>query len=159
VSRGFEDSWQKTWVEFEEFLGSIGHGLDAANASDLDVIAFVQGQWLKAHKANCRTRLGNDGERIASASAVKGVIQHISKSYSMMGRRDESNPAKQESVKAYCEGYKNWLRENGIWKKRAKVLKEDKVTDLITYLEKEINGSRGLRRCVLRMDLAAIDYL
>jgi hypothetical protein len=88
VSRGFEENRQKTWGEFEDFLASMGHGLDAERASDLDVIAFVQGWWLPAHKANCRTRFGGDGEKIASASAVKGVIQRISKSYSMMGRRE-----------------------------------------------------------------------
>jgi hypothetical protein len=99
-------------------------------ASDLDVIAFVQGSWLATHKANCRTRLGEDGERVASTSAINGVIQHISKSYSMMGCRDESNPAKQESVRSYCEGYRNWLRNNGVRAKRAKVFREEKVSDL-----------------------------
>jgi integrase len=77
----------------------------------------------------------------------------------MMGQRDEANPAKQESVKAYCDGYKAWLKENGVREKRAKILKEEKVKDLTTYLEKEIDSSGGLRRCVLRMDLAAVDYL
>jgi hypothetical protein len=80
VSRKFKESRQRTWAEFQEFLGRTGHGLDAANASDLDVIAFVQGHWISAHKANCRTRFGGNGDLTASASAVKGVIQHISKS-------------------------------------------------------------------------------
>jgi integrase len=159
VSRGFEDSRQKTWAELGEFLASIGHGLDVERASDLDVIAFVQGGWMATHKANCRTRMGEAGERVASASAVKGIIQHISKSYSMMGRQDEANPAKQESVRAYCEGYRNWLRENGVRAKRAKVFKEEKVGDLTNYLEGEISRSVGIRRCVLMTDLAAVDYL
>jgi integrase len=159
VSRGFDESRQKTWAEFEEFFGSIGHYVDAGSASDLDVIAFVQGHWISTHKANCRTRFRGDGDLTASASAVKGIMQHISKSYSMMGRQDEANPAKQESVKAYYDGYKAWLRENGVRQKRAKILKEEKVNILTSYLEKEIDRSGGLRRCVLRMDLAAVDYL
>jgi hypothetical protein len=98
VSQGFEDSRQRTWDEYGTCLGSIGHGLAVEEASDLDVIAFVQGSWLLGHKENCRTRM--DGEKIASASAVKGVIQQIAKSYSMMGRKDKENPAKQESVRS-----------------------------------------------------------
>jgi hypothetical protein len=65
------------------------------------VIAFIQGHWLPTHTENCRTRIDEDGEKIASASAVKGVVQPLSKSYSMLGRRDEANPAKQESVRSY----------------------------------------------------------
>lgn len=103
VSQGFEESRQETFAEFESFLSKVGHGLSVEQASDLDVIAFMQGQWLPGHKDKCRTRLGGDGEKIASASAVKGTLQQLAKSYSMMGRRDESNPAKQESVLSYCE--------------------------------------------------------
>jgi integrase len=157
VSRGFEDSRQKIWAEFGEFLVSIGHRLDVERASDLDVIAFVQGSWLARHKSNCRTRFGPEGEK--TASAVKGVIEHLAKSYSMMGRRDDENPAKQESVKSYCEGYRNWLKENGVRERRAKVFKEDKVSSLTDYLEGQISRSIGLRRCVLIMDKAAVDYL
>jgi hypothetical protein len=81
-------------------------------ASYLDVIAFVQGCWLLEHKDRCRTWV--DGEKIASASAVKRVIQQLAKSYSMLGRIDDENPAKQESVKSYCEGYRNWLKSRGV---------------------------------------------
>jgi integrase len=159
VSKGFEESRQKTFGEFEAFLGSIGHGLSSEHASDLDVIAFVQGHWLPVHKENCRTRMGEGGEKVASASAVKGVIQQISKSYSILGRSDEENPAKQESVRSYCEGYRCWLREQGVREKRAKVFKEEKVEDLIAYLEGKAEKSEGLRKCLLRMDIAAVDYL
>jgi hypothetical protein len=62
-------------------------------------------------------------------------------------------------VKSYCEGYRNWLRENGVREKRAKIFKEDKVSNLTNYLEKEIDQSQGLKRCVLRMDVTAVDYL
>jgi integrase len=159
VSQGFEESRQKTFAEFESFLSRVGHGLSVEQASDLDVIAFMQGQWLPGHKGNCRTRLGGDGEKIASASAVKGTLQQLAKSYSMMERRDECNPAKQESVRSYCEGYRNWLRGQGVREKRAKVFREGKVTDLIEYLEDLCSKSGGLRKCVLQMDITAVDYL
>jgi integrase len=159
VSRGFEDSRQKVFAEFTEFVESVGFGLDVETASDLDVITFVQGHWLPKHKANCRTQMGSDGSKIASASAIKGVIQQLAKSYSMLGRKDVDNPAKQESVKNYCDGYQNWLRCNGVREKRAKVFNERKVDDLVSYLEQRIAVSMGLRKCLLLMDLAAIDYL
>jgi integrase len=159
VSQGFEDSRQKTLTEFESFLASIGQGLSIERASDLDVIAFIQGQWLPAHKEKCRTRLGVDGEKVASASAVKGVIQQIAKSYSMLGRQDNANPAKQESVRSYCEGYRNWLRGQGVREKRAKVFKEGKVNELIQYLEGQAERSEGIRKCLMQMDITAVDYL
>jgi hypothetical protein len=159
VSQGFKDSRQKTFAEFEKFLLGVGHGLSVERASDLDVIAFMQGQWLPAHKENCRTRLGGDGEKVASASAVKGTIQQIAKSYSMLGRSNESNLAKQESVRSYCEGYWNWLRSQGVREKRAKVFKEGKVTELIEYLEGAAERSGGMRKCLLQMDVTAVDYL
>lgn len=99
-----------TWAKFAEFLEKVGHGLSVDNASDLDVIAFVQGIWLARHRKNCQTKLESSGEKVASASAVRGVVQQLGKSYSMKGRTDEANPAKQESVKSYCEGYQVWLR-------------------------------------------------
>jgi integrase len=150
---------ERVFAEFGEIIESVGHGLDIETAFDLDIITFVQGHWLPAHKANCRTRMGSDGEKVASASAIKGVIQQLAKSYSMMGRRDAENPAKQESVRNYCEGYRCWLKSNGVREKRAKVFKEKKVDDLVAYLEAQINGTSGLRRCVFMMDLAAVEYL
>jgi hypothetical protein len=121
---------QKTVLEFETFLSRIGHGLNLEQASNLDVIAFVQGCWIPAHKDKCHTRVGTEGEKTASASAVKGIIQHIAKSCSMMGRSDETNPAKQESVKSYCEGYRSWLHGLGVRERWAKVFKEQKIDDL-----------------------------
>jgi integrase len=159
VSKGFEESRQKVWAEFNNFLERVGHGLRAETACDLDVIAFVQGFWIPEHKRNCRTRMGEDGEKVASASAVKGMIQQIAKSYSMKGRTDGMNPAKQESVKSYCDGYRMWLKENRVRERRAKVFKERKVSDLVEHLERRVKESGGLRRCVLMMDLAAVDYL
>jgi hypothetical protein len=157
--RGFEDSRQKVFSEVTEFLEIVGFGLDVDTATDLDVITFVQGHWLPKPKANYRTQMGSDGSEIASASAIKGVIQQLAKSYSMLGRKDTDNPAKQESVIKYCEDYRNWLRCNGVKEKRAKVFKEKKVDDLVKYLEQRIVVSSGLRKCLLLMDLPAIDYL
>jgi hypothetical protein len=54
-SNKFEENRRKTWDEFREFIGRVGHGLSVEAACDLDVIAFVQGVWLPGHLANCRT--------------------------------------------------------------------------------------------------------
>jgi integrase len=52
------------------------------------------------------------------------------------------------------------LKANGVREKRAKVFKEEKVHGLVEYLEQQISQAIGLRRqFVLRMDLAAVDYL
>jgi integrase len=48
---------------------------------------------------------------------------------------------------------------NGVREKRAKVFKEQKVEALIFFLETEIASSSGIWRCVLMMDVAAVDYL
>jgi integrase len=77
----------------------------------------------------------------------------------MLGFRDTENPAKQESVKSYCDGYRFWLKEKGVREKRAKVFKSTKVDALIDYLENGIKKSEGISKCVLMMDLAAVDYL
>jgi hypothetical protein len=159
VSNKFEESRRKTWNEFSEFLGKVGRGSSVQTTSDLDVIAFVQGVWLPAHLSKCRTRPAIEGEIVASASAVKGVIQQLSKSYAMLGYQNIENPAKQESVKSYSEGYRFWLKEKGVREKRARVMKEDKVDALIKHLEDGISKSTGLKQCTLMMDLAAVDYL
>jgi hypothetical protein len=137
VSKGFEASRRRTAEEFEEFLEMLGWGIGFEDATDLDVIAFNQGWWLPAHRKNCRTANGN-GEKVVSASSVKGVIQHLAKTYSMRGRRDEDNPAKQESVRSYCEGYRNRLHSEGVRERRAKVFRDGKVEDLIVHLEKRV---------------------
>jgi hypothetical protein len=76
VSKGFEASRRRTVEDFEDSLQKVGRGLGLENASDLDVIAFVQGWWLPAHLKNCWAMNGS-GEKVASASSVKGVIQHL----------------------------------------------------------------------------------
>jgi hypothetical protein len=73
------------------------------------MIAFVHGYWMRRHKEQCRTIAS--GKRVASASAVKGVIQHIAKTYSMLGFADAKNPAKADDVKSYRDGYRNQLHD------------------------------------------------
>lgn len=157
VSGGFEDERRKTFSEFGEFLTSIGCEVEAAEG--LDVVAFVQGWWLKNHQKNFRTRVGVDGEKVASASAVKAVIGHIAKSYSVMGVSDERNPAKCEAVRSYREGYRVDLRERGVREKRAKVMPKSKVEQLVAYLNREVTRSRGFDRCCAAMDRAIVLYL
>jgi integrase len=41
--------------------------------------------------------------------------------------------------------------------RRAKVFEEQKVSELVGYLEGQASRSKGLRECLLRMDFAAID--
>jgi hypothetical protein len=61
VSDGFEESRKKTASEFCEFLDEIGHGLAFENATDMDVIAFIQGWWLPAHVvARSRTQMDEE---------------------------------------------------------------------------------------------------
>jgi integrase len=87
------------------------------------------------------------------------VIQHLFKSYNMLGFTDGDNPAKQESVKSYCEGYRMTLKAQGVREKLAKVFKEEKVIALSTYLENGVERSEGNTKCVLMTDLATVDYL
>lgn len=160
VSNKFEENRGKTWNEYLGFFGRVGRGSNVENATDVDVIAFVQGVWIPAHIGNCRTRTEKDGEKVASASAVRGIVQHLSKSFSMLGFQDAENLAKQESVKSYyTEGYRFWLKEKGVREKRAKVMNEKKVEHLVDYLKQGIARSEGIGRCTLLMDLAAVDYL
>jgi integrase len=157
VSKGLEESRRKTFEEFQDFLGLVGQGKKVENANGLDVVAFVHGYWLKKHKDQCRTRVG--GERVASASAVKGVVQHVAKSYSMLGFADEQIRGKAESVKSYRDGYRNRLHEQGVREQRAKLMKPGKVADLVTYLEGQIQKESGVKQCCLMTDLAIVHYL
>lgn len=109
VSTGFEETRKRTSDEYSAFIECVGQGLTVGNARGIDVIAFVHGRWIPAHKGRCRTTVGVSGEKIPSAAAVKAVIQHIAKSYSMMGRTDAENAGKEEAVRSYREGYRNDL--------------------------------------------------
>jgi integrase len=96
---------------------------------------------------------------VASASAIKGVIGHLAKSYTMLGRQDGENPAKEECVTSYRDGYWNELHDRGVREKRAKIMKELKVNDLIEYLNREVGKATGIGKLVLLMDRAAVPYL
>ncbi|GAQ93491.1 putative DNA breaking-rejoining enzymes [Klebsormidium nitens] len=158
VSEGFEDSRQKTFQEFVEFLGSVGCE-NVREASGADVIAFVQGWWLVSHRGNFRTQAPGSSEKVASVSAVKGVITQIAKSYSMLGVCDDQNPAKTEAVRSYREGYRVMLREQGVREKRAKIMPEEKVTALVEYLNGEVRWAQGTVKCCAAMDRAIVLYL
>jgi hypothetical protein len=159
VSTGFEEARRKTWEESEAFLAKVGRGLTVETARGLDVVAFVHGEWIPGHRKNFRTTMGPSEEKVASASAIKGVIGHIAKSYTMLGRKDDENPAKEESVTSYWDGYRNDLHDKGVREKRAKIMKEAKVFDLMEYLGGQIGAAEGISRIVLMMDRAAVLYL
>lgn len=93
--------------------------------------------------------MGNAEEKIASAASIKGVIGHLSKTYSMMGRKDADNPAKEESVSSYREGYRNTLHDQGVREKRARIMKEGKVKDLVEYLTQLASAADGIAKVVL----------
>jgi hypothetical protein len=122
-------------------------------------VAFVHGKWISKHRKNFRTTIGGAEEKVASASAIKGVIGHLAKSYSMLGRKDNEKPAKEEAVLSYRDGYRNDLHDRGVREKRAKVMKEGKVLDLVDYLTARKNEVEGINKIVLLMDRAAVLYL
>jgi integrase len=163
VGAGFEESRRRTWEEFGQFVQNVGNGLTIKTMRGMDIIAFVQGVWIPNHRKNFRTVVGPSEEKVASASAIKGVIGQLAKSYSMMGRKDDKNPAKEESVISYREGYRNNLHSRGVREKRAKVMqvmkvKESKVNDQVDYLGKQIELAKGIGKIVLLMDQATILY-
>lgn len=77
----------------------------------------------------------------------------------MMGRKDADNPAKEESVTSYRDGYRNSLHDKGVREKRAKLMKEGKVHDLVNYLSQLVGKAMGIPKVVLLMDRAAVLYL
>jgi hypothetical protein len=157
VSSGFEDARKRTFEEFRTYVAKVGRRLTVENAKGIDVVAFVHGKWMPNHRKNFRTTADPGEEEVASASAIKGVIGHLAQSYTMMGWKDAENPAKEEAVISYRDGYRNVLHDKGVREKRAKIMKESKVTDLVEYLTLEIIGkAKGIAKCVLQMDRAAV---
>ena len=116
VSRSFEESREKTFQEFKEFWGSVGGG-EMREARGVDIVAFIQGWWLPQHERNFRTRVPGREGKVVSASAVKGVVSQLAKSFSMLGLTDDENPAKTEAVRSYREGYRVKLWEQGVREK------------------------------------------
>lgn len=156
VSKGFEDN-RRTWHEFTEYLHQVGK--DPQSCTGLDVVVFLQGDWLPRHRQQCRTVSKDDGGKVASASAIKGVIAHLSKSFSTIGRQGNDNPAQAEAVRNFRDGYRNWLHDKGVQEKRAVTFSEGKVLDLVASIEKQILQSSGLQECCLIGDLAIVHYL
>jgi hypothetical protein len=58
VSKGFEDSWRKTFEEFQDFLPLVRQGNRVGNATGLDIIAFIHGFWMKKHRDQCQMIAG-----------------------------------------------------------------------------------------------------
>jgi integrase len=159
VGKGYEESRRKTWAEFEAFTQKIGRGLTIETARGIDVVAFVHGEWIPKHTKNCRTTVGSAEKKVPSASAIKGVIGHLAKSYAMIGRKDAENPAEEESVTSYRDGDRNSLHDRGVREKRTKIMKEGKVLDLVEYLSRLAGKATGIPKVVLLMDRAAVLYL
>jgi hypothetical protein len=137
----------------------VGQGLTVETARGIDVVAFVHGEWIPNHPKNFRTTAGKSEEKIASASAIKGVIGHLAQSYSMLVRPDSKNHAKEESVLSYRDGYRNDLHDRGVREKQAKVMKEGKVNNLVKYLSQEIEKAEKIGKIVLLIDRASVLYL
>lgn len=153
-----KDAWRRIWDEYREFLGKNAYGVSVEMAGAEDVLAFIRGFWIPRHLDSCRTVAAN-GAKVVATATVKQVLQHVSKSYDLIGQ-DRNNPAKSELVRAFKEGYRKMLHGLGVREKKAVVFKEGKVEDLIQSLRDEINAKRiGIERCRLVMDLAAVLYL
>lgn len=65
----------------------------------------------------------------------------------MLGfQSDEENPAKAEVVRNYRDGYRAEMRERGVREKRAKVMPESKVNELVEYLNGQWEKTTGIKR-------------
>lgn len=125
-----------------------------------DVGAFVWTDWMPRHSQSCRTVLPATGARVASASAVKGVVKNLSKSYTLLGFEGRQNPAKAEIVKSFRDGYERMLHQEGVRVQRAKVFPVEKLDALLAHLREWIESLPvGLERCTAVMDQAAVLYL
>jgi hypothetical protein len=114
VSQESNNGRKRTFEEFSRFLQRNPFGVTVENASAADVGAFIVGDWIPRHSGNCRTVLPATGERVASTSAVKGVVKHLSKTYSLLGYDNAHNLAKAEVVKSFRDGYERDLHEEGV---------------------------------------------
>jgi hypothetical protein len=153
------DSRKRTFDEYQRFLAQNPFGISVATATPEDVAAFIHSDWIPNHSGSCRTVLPQTGQPVALASAVRGVVKDISKSYRLLGFEGESNPARSELVKSYRDGYGNLLHHQGVKVKRAKVFSEEKLNTLVDYLMSKIDAAEGINKCVLAMDRTAVLYL
>jgi hypothetical protein len=133
-----DESRQKVWAEFKEFLAKNAYGVTIATATTEDILAFVRGYWIPRHVGNCRTVAKQSGQKVVAVATVKQVIKHLSKCFSMLGRDGSANPAKSKAVRSFKEGYRKMLHELGVREKKAVVFKEGKVEDLVRFLMDDI---------------------
>ena len=153
-------SRKRTTEEFAAFLGRNPYGVSVETATAADVGAFIVGDWIPRHSGNCRTVLPATGQVVASASAVKGVVKDLSKTYTLLGFSGHENPAKSEAVKSFRDGYERHLHEEGVKVQRAKVFTEAKLDALLAFLGDRLQQEAGaLELCTLLMDRAAVLYL
>jgi hypothetical protein len=153
------DSRKRTFEEYQKYMAQNPFGITVGTAGPEDVATFIHSEWIPNHSGNCRTTLPQTGQPVASASAVRGVVKDLSKSYRLVGYEGSSNPARSELVKSYRDGYRNMLYQQGVKTKRAKVFSEDKLNSLVTYLTAKLGTVEGMEKCVLAMDCAAVLYL
>jgi hypothetical protein len=103
------DSRKRTFDEYQRFLAQNPFDITLGTASPEDVAAFIHSDWIPNHSGSCRTILPQTGQPVASASAVRGVVKDISKSYRLLGYEGESNPARSELVKSYRDGLRQYV--------------------------------------------------
>ncbi|GAQ91452.1 hypothetical protein KFL_007880030 [Klebsormidium nitens] len=161
VSAAANSSRKRTAEEFAAFLGRNPYGVSIETASPADVGAFIVSDWLPRHSGNCRTVLPSTGKTVASASAVKGVVKDLSKTYTLLGyAAGHENPAKSEVVKSYRDGYERCLHDEDVKVQRAKVFTEVKLDALLAHMADRVKQETdALELCTLLMDQAAVLYL
>jgi hypothetical protein len=159
TTKATNDSRRRTFEEYQRFLAQNPFGITVGTASPEDVAAFIHSEWIPNHSSNCQTVMPQTGQPVASASAVRGVVKDLSKSYRLLGFEGESNPARSELVKSHRDGYGNMLHHQGVKAKRAKVFSEEKLNALVSFLTTRMASADGIEKCVLAMDRAATLYL
>lgn len=157
---GGDESRQRVWDEYREFLGKNAYGVIVETANAEDIVAFIRGYWIPKHVEACQTVAGDSGSKVVSMATVKQTLQHISKCYEILGKEGSKNPVKSEAVRAFKAGYQQMLHELSVREKKAVVFKEGKLEDVVAFATEEIGKmAEGIDRCCAIMDLAAILYL
>jgi hypothetical protein len=160
TTEGTTNGRKRTFEEFQEFLQRNPFGVTVETATPEDVGAFLLTDWMPRHSQSCRTVVPSTGARVASASAVKGVVKNLSKSYTLLGFEGGQNPAKAEVIKSFRDGYERMLHQEGVRMQRAKVFSVAKLDALLVHLRERTESLPvGLERCTAVMDQVAVLYL
>jgi integrase len=160
TTEGTTNGRKRTFKEFQEFLQRNPFGVTVETATPEDVGAFLLTNWMPRHSQSCRTVVPSTGAKVASASAVKGVVKNLSKSYTLLGFEGRQNPAKAEVIKSFRDGCERMLHQEGVRVQRAKVFPVAKLDALLAHLRERIESLPvGLERCTAVMDQAAVLYL